>query len=167
MKGTKVRLIQLEDHSVSQVFYKPATESDLANFIQAGLANVQLRSFDTQAFLESLGNTVKRTLILSSFDFTAADNVNVTFVDFSRTTKTSTTRSNYFSVAHFLEDSSDIESLFFQIRYKVVEFVDPDTFVITKPYGDFTGDGEIVTMGFPVKRSYKYAYDNSFYTKKL
>ena len=149
MKGTKIRLIQLEDHSVSQVFDRPSTETDLANFLQTGLNNVKLRSFDVQAFLKTLDRTVTRTLILSPLDFTSADNANVTFVDFSRKIRKTSTQTNYFSVTQFLEDSSDIESLFFQVRYKVVKFVDPEKFVITKPYGDFTGDGEIVTMGFP------------------
>ena len=149
IKGTSIRLIQLEDHSFSKTFYRTATEAQLTDFFQKGLKNVNIRGFDTQAFLETLDSTETRTLILSSLDFTSANNEKVTFVDFSQKKRTPKMKTNYLSVSHFLEDSSDIESLFFQVRYTLVKFVDPEQFVITKPYVDFTGDGEIVTMGFP------------------
>ena len=123
----------------------------MTNFIKRGLSNRKIREFDIKSFSEAIRNTTKRTLILSSLDFSQVENDRVTLVDFSQTPRTRKGNSNYFSVARFLEDSSDIEALFFQIRYKLVKFADPEKFRITKPYMDFTGDGEIVTMGFPGK----------------
>ena len=117
-------------------------------------------------FLELIEvNTTQKVGIFSDFKFLADQKVdqileqNVSMVDFGRMKKNCGEYcSNYINIFDAMSEGQSIESLFYQVKSKIVQFYEDDYhFGITSPYMDFSGDGDIVTFGYPIK------HNNSIY----
>ena len=103
--------------------------------------------------------------IFSDFKFLDCQNVDqileekISMVDFGRASKMCGEYcSSYINIFDTMADNQSIESVFYQVKSKIVQlYQDDNHFGITSPYMDFSGDGDIVTFGYPIK------YNTSIY----
>jgi len=115
---------------------------------------------------EAIGITKSQKItIFSDFKFLDDQNIDqileekISIVDFGRANKKCGEYcSSYINIFETMSDNQSIESVFYQVKSKIVQFCQDDNhFGITSPYMDFSGDGDIVTFGYPIK------YNNSIY----
>ena len=159
VKNVTVTVIQLENQTNMADFKKLIDHNKLADFFQRSetsqTVNPQASFNDLmQTFSESEG---QKHILMSDMNFDSLQRRDIHFVDFGNEDRSSSSNNKtYINFRKRYEALESIIEVYYEIKYGIVKKHDQDKPVISEPYVDLMGAGEIVTIGYPI-----------FYNEKL